>query len=324
MTAEGGTRALHMVNIGRSKSPWGPFESCPQNPILAEHRIYQTIRATGHADLIEAHDGSLWMVFLATRHYNYDATSYIGRETFMAPVQWVDGWPIPDASVTKNLNVAKITLPKKPFEISSDRDEFNQTTLSYCWNFLRNPLEGSCSLSAKPGSLVLQGNKYSLNEIASPAWVGRRQEHFNCTIETKLGFTATSDNDESRLTIYQNFQHHYNFALTRRNKSQSLVIRKTVGDLFYETSLIPIKSESVFLKIQANKDHYTMSYSIDGQNTNRQEQPFRNTSAPSSQARLPVFILPCMQAEMASHVKTDPCLNISSILGLTIFIQSRF
>lgn len=265
LTAEGGTRALHMVNIGRSKSPWGPFEPCPRNPILSEHYNYQTIRAPGHADLFEAHDGSWWMVFLATRHYNYDATSYIGRETFLAPVKWVDGWPFADTNVTKDIAVKTKTLPKMPVISQPNRDEFDNTVLNYNWNFLRNPVEGSWSLTNKPGSLVLHGNKNSLNDIASPAWVGRRQEHFNCTIETKLSFKATSDNEEAGLTIYQNFQHHYDFALTSRNKIQSLVIRKTVGDLSYETVTIPVKCDQVYLRIQANKDQYLFIYSLDGQ-----------------------------------------------------------
>jgi alpha-N-arabinofuranosidase len=265
LTAEGGTRTLHMVNIGRSKSPWGPFEPCPKNPILSEHYNYQVIRSAGHGELIEAHDGSWWMVFLATRHYNYDATSFIGRETFLAPVQWVDGWPLPNASVTKDLTVRTKTLTKAPVVIPANRDEFDQTTLQSYWNFLRNPLEDCWSLTDIPGTLVLKGNQNSLNDIASPAWVGRRQEHFNCMVEAKLSFTATADNEEAGLTIYQNFQHHYDFALTRRKDIQALIIRKTIGDIVSESVTIPLVGEQIFLKIHGNKDLYIFSYSLDGQ-----------------------------------------------------------
>ena len=47
----------------------------------------------GHADLIEMKDGSWWAVFLASRPYTgfrYNT----GRETFLLPVTWKDGWPI--------------------------------------------------------------------------------------------------------------------------------------------------------------------------------------------------------------------------------------
>jgi len=167
--------------------------------------------------------------------------------------------------VTKDLAVRTKTLTNAPVERQENRDEFDHSTLNFYWNFLRNPLEGSWSLTDKPGTLVLQGNKNSLNDIASPAWVGRRQEHFNCTIETKLSFEASSDNEEAGLTIYQNFQHHYDFALTHRKDIQALIIRKTIGDIVSESVTIPMVGEQVFLKIQGNKDLYIFSYSLDGQ-----------------------------------------------------------
>src|SRR6266498_3094311 len=68
MIAEGGTEYGHMETIARSRSPRGPFEAAPGNPILT-HRNFKasTIQGTGHADLIQAHDGSWWLVFLGFR-----------------------------------------------------------------------------------------------------------------------------------------------------------------------------------------------------------------------------------------------------------------
>lgn len=67
LIAEGGTEYGHMVTIARSKNIWGPYESNPENPILT-HRTrfgqYNPIQGTGHADIIQAHDNSWWMVFL--------------------------------------------------------------------------------------------------------------------------------------------------------------------------------------------------------------------------------------------------------------------
>ena len=34
LISEGGTQMGHFISVSRSKSPWGPFESCPHNPIL--------------------------------------------------------------------------------------------------------------------------------------------------------------------------------------------------------------------------------------------------------------------------------------------------
>lgn len=33
--AEGGTKYGHMATIFRSRNPYGPYESCPRNPILS-------------------------------------------------------------------------------------------------------------------------------------------------------------------------------------------------------------------------------------------------------------------------------------------------
>ena len=68
MLAEGGTEYGHMETILRSDSPYGPFEACPHNPILT-HRddMREEIYCTGHADMIEDHNGNWWLVCLAIR-----------------------------------------------------------------------------------------------------------------------------------------------------------------------------------------------------------------------------------------------------------------
>ena len=266
MTAEGGTRALHMVNIGRSKSPWGPFEKCPNNPILAQHYNYGTIKSTGHGDLVQAIDGTWWMVFLATRHYNYDAMSILGRETFLTPIIWQNGWPSTHASVVGELFVKTTTLPLIPVETNNKRDNFDKLELNGQWNFLRNPLPNSWSLTKIPGKLVLNGNKFNLNDVAAPAFVGRRQQHFNFEVETLLQFNPTSTNEEAGLTTYMNFKQHYEFALTKRKNAFALIIRKTIGDITQEAINIPLKTNKVYLKIKGDKDLYTFSYSTDSKN----------------------------------------------------------
>ena len=54
MMAEGGTEYGHMETIQRADKPYGPYESCPHNPVLT-HRddTKGDIHCTGHADLVE-------------------------------------------------------------------------------------------------------------------------------------------------------------------------------------------------------------------------------------------------------------------------------
>ena len=94
--AEGGTGPQHSQVVLRARSPWGPFEPYAGNPILTQRDLpadrQQPVTNAGHADLVEAPDGSWWATFRATR--TYEGVHYnTGRETFLCPVRR-DGWPI--------------------------------------------------------------------------------------------------------------------------------------------------------------------------------------------------------------------------------------
>lgn len=99
-TAEGGTELGHQQWICRSKeSPYGPWEIGPEdsvNPMIYNNE-HPEVRQTGHMDIVEGADGRWWAVFLATRTVYEDGKalpSPLGRETFLAPMEWVDGWPV--------------------------------------------------------------------------------------------------------------------------------------------------------------------------------------------------------------------------------------
>ncbi len=171
--AEGGSRALHMVTVGRSDSPWGPFEPCPWNPIVAQHHAWwDELLGAGHGELVEAHDGSWWITFLATRHPSYEALSHLGRETFLAPVSWRDGWPWVDPEATRRLDVRTATLPLVPQPPVDRRDDFDAATLKGCWVTVAShatPLESEADTSQtrqRPGGAagVDAGKWWSLQE----------------------------------------------------------------------------------------------------------------------------------------------------------------
>jgi beta-xylosidase len=93
MTAEGGTETEHSEWIFRSKAgPRGPWEDCPHNPLIYNGQDKHVMQ-TGHMDMVEGGDGQWWAVFLAVRNQK-GVLSHLGRETFLAPVEWVEGWPV--------------------------------------------------------------------------------------------------------------------------------------------------------------------------------------------------------------------------------------
>jgi xylan 1,4-beta-xylosidase len=119
LVAEGGTHRTHMIVCARSKSPKGPFESCPYNPILT-HRcaIFNPIYHAGHGDFIQYTDGSWWVVFLGVR--TVKSNFHLGRETFLAPVKWTDDeWPLINDGEYVQLEMDAGNLPVKKQKPSS-------------------------------------------------------------------------------------------------------------------------------------------------------------------------------------------------------------
>lgn len=263
LIAEGGTEYGHMVTIARGSSPWGPFESCPRNPI-ATHRNDgpHPIQATGHGDLVQAQDGTWWMVCLAFRTPGlYQNYHHLGRETFLAPVTWdAEGWPVVGSKGMIELEMPTETLPQHPWEEEPALDDFTLPTLNLGWNFLREPLETNWSLTERPGWLRLRGSAVTLNDSDAPAFIGRRQQHFTCTASVCLDFAATEDGDEAGLTVLMNEHHHYELAVTRLEDKRHLIVRKTIGDLAAIVARITIEDGILELYIQADPHRYTFQY----------------------------------------------------------------
>jgi len=95
--AEGGTERGHSVTIARADRPEGPYEACPTNPVFSHRSTAGLVQNTGHTDLVQTADGDWAAVYLAVRIGGFTPCFHvIGRETFLAGVDWVDGWPVFD------------------------------------------------------------------------------------------------------------------------------------------------------------------------------------------------------------------------------------
>jgi len=92
--AEGGTERGHAVSVSRSSSPAGPFEPYPDNPVFSRRSTAATVQNAGHADLVETADGGWAAVYLGVRPRGVVPGYHVlGRETFVAGINWADGWP---------------------------------------------------------------------------------------------------------------------------------------------------------------------------------------------------------------------------------------
>ncbi|CAM3814656.1 glycoside hydrolase family 43 protein [Marinicrinis lubricantis] len=269
MISEGGTEYGHMATIARSRRPDGPFESCPHNPILSHRSLLKSIHATGHADLVQTPEGDWWAVFLGIRPLGYPMHHHLGRETFLAPVHWnEDGWPIIGDNGTVSESMPLGNLIPQPKPALPVRDDFDAAALAPVWTFLRSPAPENWTLTEKSGCLTLYGSSVTLNEADTPAFVGRRQQHFECRVAAHLQFAPQQDGEEAGITVFMNERFHYEIAVTRIAGVRKLIFRRRLGTLWKVESEMPWSSDSVVLTVDTDKSHYRFGFSANG------EEPF--------------------------------------------------
>jgi xylan 1,4-beta-xylosidase len=219
MAAEGGTSVNHSEVILRSKNVKGPYKSYEKNPILTQRHSdpnrKNPVTNTGHADFVETQNGEWWSVFLACRPYveNYFNT---GRETFLAPVGWVDGWPRINlgGELVKYKypvpNLKKVDNVKYPLNGNFTlKDDFNDSELADYWIFLRTVRERWYNLTRSKGSLSIRLRPEDIDGDGNPSFIGRRQQHNNCSAVTALKFTPAGENETAGLVAFQNGNYYY-------------------------------------------------------------------------------------------------------------------
>src|SRR5262249_36636400 len=162
-----------------------------------------------------------WIVFLGIRPWD-GLHHHLGRETFLAPVAWAEGgWPVVNEQKPIALRMQSLELPPAhPFPPPFWRDDFSSADLALPWNFIRNPSAKDWSLSPRPGFLRLVGSAVSLDDIGSPAFVGRRQQHHRCRASTLLEFDPERAGEEAGICARSNEENHYQIALTRGDKGK--------------------------------------------------------------------------------------------------------
>lgn len=221
--AEGGTSVNHSQVVLRSKSLTGPFVPWDRNPILTQRELDperpNPITSAGHAKLVQTASGDWWATFLATRPYEGDFYN-IGRETFLLPVTWKDGWPvILDPGKPIPHVIAKPRLPAGPapkLPTSGDFayvDSFDAPKLPMQWIGVRTPKSDFWRLDR--GDLVVRGGAALGDQNGVPAFLGRRQQHHVATASTTVTFAPAKDGDRAGLVAMQSDQSNLFFGVTR-------------------------------------------------------------------------------------------------------------
>jgi alpha-N-arabinofuranosidase len=256
--AEGGTGEQHSEVVFRSRTVAGPYLPGPGNPILTQRTLRDArpnpVTCTGHAELVEADNGEWWSVFLGCRPYEGGMYN-TGRETFMLPVTWADGWPSilpPGISVPFSVGfphgVSVDAAASTPLTGNFTwRDDFKGPAFSKSWIGVRVMPEANFGTGYLNGLLLVPGND-PLWGNGSPAFVGHRIQHTRFTASTYLKVPA-SNNISAGIVAFQNESHHYFFGIHQTRQGLEVFVERLNGGSPEKIAHV-IEEETTRIKLQ--------------------------------------------------------------------------
>lgn len=169
VTAEGGTDGGHAVMIARGPTPSGPFETCPDGPLLTRRGMPGHVQSTGHGDLVQRADGTWALLHLAVRsHGSFPGWHVLGRETFAARIEWSEGWP-------------RVTGPLEPACTEPMVESAGRVPLPLTW--VGDRVFPSDVVETAEDGWALRA---SGSGRAARTFVGRRQQHAACRVTARL------------------------------------------------------------------------------------------------------------------------------------------
>ncbi|UZR96459.1 family 43 glycosylhydrolase [Chondrinema litorale] len=244
--AEGGTAGPatgHMVISARSKSPLGPWENSPYNPILRSESNDEKWASVGHGTVFDDTNGKSWMIFhgYEQEHYN------MGRQTMMLPVEWTeDGWfKIPE-NVSINKPVNKKGVKQLSFSLN---DNFAGSTLKPQWKFF-----GEYDLNRfklENNSITINGKGNSIPE-SSPMLTIPADHSYTAQVELEIEGDAIGG-----LVLFYNQQAYSGILADSKN------ILTNIRGWQFVTESDKIKRH-VFLQLRNINNTVNMYYSLDG------------------------------------------------------------
>lgn len=264
--AEGGTSVNHTQVVFKSDRVGGPYVPFEGNPILTQKHLPmdrpEPVSATGHADLIQDADGQWWSVFLGTRPYSEDYYN-TGRETFLMPVRWEDGWPIITSGdeIVPGSHKKPAPLPGENIEIETNGN-FETVTdftepLGFNWISLRAHHSAITTTDA--------GLEIDLRDISEslPVCRYRRQQHIKSTVQTHLDVSELADGQLAGIIIQQNQRHYYLAGYKRISPGHyALEIWEAKGTSkpknIYSQGLSGLYPKRAGLAIRSDSEHYTV------------------------------------------------------------------
>lgn len=238
MCAEGGTGYNHCVTMARSKSPYGPFEKDPMNPILTsspnnsneradwDHlktRYYNpesALQKSGHGSYVNLDEKTAYLVHLCARPFVPELRCTLGRESAIQKMIWTDdGWlRMADGTNLAKIETEEAYLPAFDAEILSDRDDFDETVLRkdyYSPRIFPNEFTDSTS---REGFIRLRGQE-SLSSLNRVSLLCRKLPSVEVEASVCLDFNPEIYQHSAGLVLYYD---NMNYIALRKYYSDTL------------------------------------------------------------------------------------------------------
>jgi beta-xylosidase len=182
ISAEGGTAGpptSHMAVVARSKSPLGPWENSPYNPLIHTYSADEDWWSVGHGTLVSTPDDRWYFVY----HGYRKGFQTLGRNTLMEPVEWTsDGWPRAPLGARRSEPMpAPMGIAQRPMiELS---DDFQAPALKATWGAWKET--DMSRYKVGDGALIVRAKGKSYAE-SSPLTIRARDKSYVVQVVAKI------------------------------------------------------------------------------------------------------------------------------------------
>jgi len=238
MCAEGGTGYNHCVTMARSKSPYGPFEKDPMNPILTsspnnsneradwDHlkpRYYNpesVLQKSGHGSYVNLDEKTAYLVHLCARPFVPELRCTLGRESAIQKMIWNDdGWlRMADGTNLAKIEIEEAYLPAFDAEILPDRDDFDETVLRKDYYSPRIFPSEFTDCTSREGFIRLRGQE-SLSSLNRVSLLCRKLPSVDIEASAGLDFSPEIYQHSAGLVLYYD---NMNYIALRKYYSDTL------------------------------------------------------------------------------------------------------
>ena len=253
--AEGGTAGPptgHMVVAARSKTIEGPWENSPYNPVVRTVSRGEHWWSKGHGTLVEAPDGTWFLVYHAYENGFYN----LGRQTLLEPVEWTaDGWfRATGVDVSAPIRKPDGAAVTHGFPYS---DDFSTNRMGVQWSFYRGSGEDTGRYRYEKNALVLKA-KGTTPADSSPLWFVTGDHAYEIEVEIDADPGASAG-----LLLFYSRKLYAGLGFSDRNLIMHQYGTERPG------AKPPDFGRHVFLRLRNDRNILTMFYSPDGRSWRR-------------------------------------------------------